>query len=94
MSVLRTDVIEAVRSMAREGSPPSEMLREIITRMSPESADQQLLVRYFSEAFHFTEGQAYSIFGWHPDGRGEVADSTLDYLLSKHMQETRSGWAN
>jgi hypothetical protein len=50
------------------------------------------MVRYFSEAFRFTEGQAYTIFGWLPDGTGKLADSTLDYLLSKRIQQTRGEW--
>jgi len=92
MSIPRGDITNKLRSMAREGNQPSAMLREIISRLAPESADQQLLVRYFGEAFSFTEGQAYTIFGWLPDGKGKLPDATLDYLLSRRILETRGHW--
>jgi hypothetical protein len=92
MTELRSDLIENLRLMAREGHPPSRMLREIVAAVGPETADQQLLVRYFSEAFRFTEGQAFTIFGWLPDGNGKLPESTLDYLLTNRIRETQPAW--
>lgn len=92
MNTLRRNLLRTIRSMAQRWDRPSQMLHELISRSAPEAADQQLLVRYFSEAFCFTEGQAYTIFGWLPDGTGKLPDSTLDHLLSRRIQQTRSEW--
>ena len=68
------------------------MLRALVAQLGPETADRPLLVRYFSAAFCFTEGQGYKIFGWFPDGTGALQDSDIDTLLSKRIQETRAEW--
>jgi hypothetical protein len=68
------------------------MLRAIVAELGPETADRPLLVRYFSAAFCFTEGQGYKIFGWFPDGTGALKDSGIDTLLYKRIQETRTEW--
>jgi hypothetical protein len=89
---LRTDLVELLRAMARKGEQPSVMLRAIIAQLGPETADRPLLVRYFSTAFCFNEGQGYKIFGWFPDGTGALQDSGIDSLLFKRIQETRAEW--
>jgi hypothetical protein len=91
---LRTDLIDMLRAMARRGEQPSVMLRALVAELGPEAADRPLLVRYFSTAFYFTEGQGYKIFGWFPDGTGALKDSDIDSLLSKRIQETRTAWHN
>jgi hypothetical protein len=58
------------------------------------AVDRNLLVQYFSEAFCFADGEAYPIFGWLPDGTGELKDGDLDRLLTKRIQRTRSEWDN
>jgi hypothetical protein len=78
--------------MAKDGSLPSSLFREVITRCAPESVDQQRVIRYFSEAFLFREGEAYTIIGWLPDGLGKLPDSTLEYHLAKRINKTRSAW--
>jgi hypothetical protein len=89
---LSTDLVELLRGMARRGEQPSVMLRALVAQLGPETADRPLLVRYFSEAFRFTEGQAYKIFSWFPDGTGALQDAGLDSLLVKRIQETRAEW--
>lgn len=89
---LRRDLVEMLRSMARRGEQPSVMLRVIVAELGPETANRPLLVRYFSTAFCFTEGQGYKIFGWFPDGTGALKDSGIDTLLFKRIQETRTEW--
>jgi hypothetical protein len=69
------------------------MLRAIISQSGSPALDRQALVRCFSEAFCLSEGQAYSIFGWFPDGTGKLADAELDYLLAKKIEQTRQEWA-
>jgi hypothetical protein len=89
---LRNDLIDMLRSMARRGEQPSAMLRAIVAELGAETADRPLIVRYFSTAFCFSEGQGYKIFGWFPDGTGALSDSDIDSLLSKRIQETRTAW--
>jgi hypothetical protein len=68
------------------------MLPAIVAELGSETADRPLLVRHFSAAFCFTEGQGYKIFGWFPDGTGALQDSGVDDLLSKRIEETRTQW--
>jgi hypothetical protein len=89
---LRSDLLELLRCLARQGEQPSVMLRALVAQLGPETADRPLLVRYFSAAFGFTEGQGYKIFGWFPDGTGALQDAGLDSLLFTRIQETRSKW--
>src|ERR1700722_9479428 len=92
MISLRNDLLDMLRSMARKGAQPSAMLRTMVAQLGSEAADRPLLVRYFSTAFCFTEGQAYKIFGWSPDDSGALKDSDIDNLLCKRIDETRSEW--
>ncbi len=89
---LRRDVVEMLRSRARRGEQPSGLLRAVVAELGAEEADRPHLVRYFSTAFCFTEGQAYKIFSWFPDGTGALQDKDIDNLLFKRIQETRPSW--
>jgi hypothetical protein len=92
MLTLRKNVIEILRSMARRGEQPSAMLRAVVAELGDESADRPVLVRYFSTAFCFTEGQGYKIFGWFPDDTGSLKDSDINDLLGKRIEEMRPEW--
>ncbi len=92
MICLCSDLVETLRSMARRGEQPSRMLRALVAQLGADTADRPLLVRYFSEAFCFTEGQGYKIFGWFPDGTGSLQYSGIDRLLAPRIQETRPRW--
>src|SRR5438309_8109953 len=94
MICLRADLVELLRFMARRGEQPSVMLRAIVAQLGPETADRPLLVRYFSTAFCFTEGQAYKIFGWFPEDTGTLKDADIDSLLCERIQETQAEWGN
>src|SRR5262249_55147793 len=89
---LRQEFLEMLRAAARQGQQPCTMLRTLIAELGPERDDRPLWVRYFAEAFCFTNGQAYKIFGWLPDGTGALADAALDRLLAARIQETRAAW--
>jgi len=89
---IRDDLIENLRAMARRNERPSVLLRELVARLGPDTADRPLLVRYFSAAFHFSEGQGYKIFGWFPDGTGALKDADIDNLLSRRIEQTRAEW--
>jgi hypothetical protein len=90
------ELVVALRSMYRNGRQPAEMLRALIAKRAPEEAgssvDRNSLVQYFSEAFCFSDGQAYPIFGWLPDGTGELQDADIDSLLTKRIDKTRKEW--
>lgn len=90
MKPLNEHLLDSLRSLARRGASPSQMLRALISSLEPDTPDRQTLVRYFTEAFGFTEGQAYPIFGWSPAGTGPLSDSDLDYLLSKRIRQAQA----
>lgn len=86
-----------MRSLARTGHLPSEILRSLIAHDTSDAdgeVDRNLLVQYFSEAFCFSDGQAFPIFGWQPDGKGELTDDAIDELLTKRIQQTRNAWGS
>jgi hypothetical protein len=88
--------VTIVRSLALTGRRLSEILRTLIAHESAGEdgeVDRNLLVQYFSGAFCFSDGQAYPIFGWSPDGTGELNDADIDKLLAKRIQQTQSQWA-
>jgi hypothetical protein len=89
----QSERVDIIRSLARTGRRPSEILRTLIALESSGEAgevDRNLLVQYFSEAFYFADGEAYPIFGWRQDGTGELSDAAIDELLEKRMQRTQS----
>src|SRR5271156_5258629 len=92
MITLRNDLVQMVRSLARRGEQPSAILRALIAQFEPATAERPLLVRYFSTAFAFQDGQGYKIFGWFPDGSGELSDSGIDGSLFQRIQETCAVW--
>jgi hypothetical protein len=92
MDSLDTQLVYTLRSMARQGDQPSALLRMIIAHLAPVTVDRLLLVGYFSMAFSFIEGQGHPIFGWFPDGSGELKDSDIDRIMWKRIQQTRPEW--
>jgi hypothetical protein len=68
------------------------LVSEIPATVGEGLVDRNLLVQCFSEAFCFMDGQGYPIFGWLPDGTGELKDANIDYLLSRRIQQTRGAW--
>jgi hypothetical protein len=92
MTSLEGELIDNLRSMARQGKQPSAMLRAIVLQLSPRTVDQLLLVRYFATAFFFTDGQGHPIHGWFLDGSGELQDPDIDRIMSRRIQQTRTDW--
>jgi hypothetical protein len=93
---IQTDLVFSLRSMARNGVTPAEMLRVLATSLADESVtgtiDRPLLIRYFSEAFCFHDCEAHPIGGWLPDGMGELKDENIDILLGKRIEKTKDEW--
>jgi hypothetical protein len=92
MEALEPSLSRTLRSFAREGVSPSRMLREVVRQLGQDLADRPFLVRLLSTAFQFEEGEGHVIFGWLPDGTGELNDTQIDYHLSKRIQATRPRW--
>ena len=88
----RAEVVSLLRSMALEGRKPSEMLRTILSHHPDEMLDRNIFYQYFAEAFCFSEGEASPLFGWLPDGTGELQDFNIDYLMTRRIQKNKNVW--
>src|SRR4051812_16128157 len=87
----RPELVALVRSLDGDGRRPSEILRALLAHEPTSEVDRSLLVQYFGEAFEFSDGEAYPIFGWRPDGTGELSDRAIDDLLAKRIQRALLG---
>jgi hypothetical protein len=92
MDSLDPELVDRLRAMARRGDTPSAMLRAAISHLSPAAVDRLLLVSYFSAAFSFRDGQGHPIFGWFPDGSGELKDPDIDRIMSRRIRQTQPAW--
>src|SRR4051812_17877614 len=92
MGTPELNLSDELRTSARAGVSPSRMLRDLVSRVGPARGDRQFLVRLVSDAFQFSEGEGYVVFGWLPDGSGELSDGQLDALLSRRIQAARPQW--
>jgi hypothetical protein len=93
MLVLRKDLVEQLRSMAREGAHPSEMLRKTLGQLDPEEINPRaILYFYFTTAFQLSDGGEGKIFGWFPDGSGTLKDADIDRFLTPTIQAMREKW--
>ncbi len=92
METLERALSQTLRTFARDGVAPSGMLREVVALVGQDRADRQFLVRLFSEAFRFTDGEGQVIFGWRPDGSGFLTDTQLDGHLGKRIHAARARW--
>lgn len=92
MGTLEQTLTDELRIAARAGESPARMLRDVVHRIGTERADRQFLVRLVSDAFQFAEGEGYVVFGWLPEGGGELSDTQLDALLGKRIQAARPRW--
>jgi hypothetical protein len=90
----RTEVVAILRAMALPAGKPSEMLRKIVSCHPSETLTRNVFYQYFTEAFCFCEGEASPLFGWLPDGTGELKDANIDYLMTKRIQKNRNVWEN
>lgn len=88
------EVVYDLRTMALRGSKPSEMLRTIVAHHSPEVVAPVVFYQYFKEAFCFSEGEASPLYGWRPDGTGELKDANIDYLMTRRIHKNRMVWGS
>lgn len=88
----RPEIVCLLRCMANGNLSPSEMLKTIVSRHLGETLHKVVFYRYFTEAFCFDEGEASPLFGWLPDGTGELQDVDIDRLRSKRIEKSRTAW--
>jgi hypothetical protein len=88
----RPEVVLVLRAMALNDRTPTEMLHAILSHHPDEEPDRNLFCQYFAEAFRFTEGEVSPIFGWLPDGTGELQDANIDYLMTRRIRKNRGVW--
>jgi hypothetical protein len=97
MDPLDGELVNTLRVMAGRGEPPSALLQRIVAHLQPRNSelstrDRLLLVGYFTAAFCFRDGQGQPIFGWFPDGRGELKDADIDRIMSRRIHQTQLAW--
>jgi hypothetical protein len=80
--------------MALAACKPSEMRRMVISRHTSDMLDKNAFYQYFIEAICFSEGEASPLFGWLPNGTGELQDSNIDYLMTRRIQKNKGIWEN
>ncbi len=88
----KLEVIYDLRSMALNGCKPSEMLRMIISRHPGDLLGRNVFYQYFLEAFCFSEGEASPLYGWLPNGTGELKEANIDYLMTRRIQKNKKVW--
>jgi hypothetical protein len=86
--------VYALREMAFQGKKPSEMLRMIISRHPEDRLTRDVFARYFREAFCFLEGGDGPLWGWLPDGTGELKDADIDDLMTRRIEKHKPVWEN
>ena len=73
------DIIEHLRSIAKNKGKPSEILRYLTVDL--EMTDQINIMKLFSEAFNVTLGEVTMIAAWWHEGSVELNDNDIDAYL-------------
>ena len=79
------DQLSRLREMAGRGVAPSQMLRDLLTRLSPEEPRNAILALYVMHAFDLEVYQIAAVFGWDSNGTGPLSDAQLDEFLARHL---------
>ena len=77
--MLDTATIEHLRTMAKEGHKPSELLRYLTVDL--EMTDQIDIMRLFSTAMEVTLGEVTAIAAWWHKGERELTDNDIDAYM-------------
>lgn len=91
MLTLDQDHLSRLRDMAGQGIAPSQMLRDVLTRLNPEEPQAAVLAWYLMHAFRLEQHQVAAVFGWDPNGTGPLSDAQLDELLARHIPAKTGG---
>ena len=85
MLTLEQEHLTRLREMARQGIPPAQMLRDLLSRLRPEEPRSAVLAWYLMNAFLLEQHQVSAVFGWDPEGTGPLGDAQLNELLARHI---------
>ncbi|HKI37174.1 MAG TPA: hypothetical protein VKA46_35295 [Gemmataceae bacterium] len=85
MLTLEQDHLSRLREQAGRGLAPSQMLRDLLSRINPEEPRSPVLAWYLMHAFGLEQHQVAAVFGWDPNGTGPLDDARLDELLARHI---------
>jgi len=86
MLTIEQDYLTRLRRLAGQGIAPSQMLRDLLTRISPEEPRSAILAWYLMQAFQLEQHQVSAVFGWNPDGTGALSDDQLNEILARHIR--------
>ena len=92
MEELNPTLLADLRSMARRGTSPAQMLRELAPQVAQEPPLKFTLIRYLRAAFGLSLQQASPVGGWAADGSGELTDANLDTFLAPEIARNRPAW--
>ncbi len=74
------DIIQTLKTMAKEGRKPSDMLRYLVLDVGEQQQIELMLL--FTEAFDLTLGEVTAIGGWWYDDSAELNDTDIDAYIS------------
>lgn len=92
MEPLNPEIVQRLRTLARSGSTPSQIARELFRQLDSESHPRLTALKYLREAFGLSVRQVSPLGGWSADGTGELTDAQLDALLQPEIEQTRTQW--
>jgi hypothetical protein len=92
MEPLKPEILQRLRNLARSGSTPSQIARELFRQLDSQLHPQLTALKYLREAFCLSLRQVNPLGGWSADGTGELTDAQLDALLQPAMEQARAQW--
>jgi len=81
----KQQIIQTLKTMAKEGKKPSDMLRYLVFDVGEQQQIELMLL--FTEAFDVTLGEVTAIGGWWYDDSAELNDTDIDAYIS-HLIKT------
>ncbi len=76
----KQQIIQTLKTMAKEGKKPSEMLRYLVLDVGEQQQIELMLL--FTEAFDVTLGEVTAIGAWWHDDSAELNDTDIDAYIS------------
>ena len=79
------EIIEHLRSMAKSGQQPSELLKFMTVELG--MTDQVDIMQLFSAAMKVTLGEVTAIAAWWHEGERELTDTDIDAYMGPIVAE-------
>jgi hypothetical protein len=92
MEPLNVELVQRLRTLARNGSTPSQIARELFRHVDLDPHPRLTALKYLREAFALSLRQVSPVGGWSADGTGELTDAQLDVLLQPEIEQMRAQW--